>query len=506
MKNRQGRPGALGWCERGGLWLGKGAAALSRLSGRGGSTLPGRVAGAVAPGLFPALARQVRRCNLVLTGTNGKTTTSHLLASVLREAGLEVIHNRTGANLAWGIASTFIGSANWSGRLSADAGIMESDEAAFPGVVRAARPQAALVTNIFRDQLDRYGEVDRIREMIREGLSFLPAGSWVLLNADDPAVTGMTAGMAAGGCPAGSAVGSAAGLKNGKGPGAGRGPRVLFYGLELDLPAAGYLNTARDLKACPLCGEQLIYSALYFAHLGRYRCAACSFHRPKPHFRLVRRTVETDGRAAVTVACPGETLRFTYPLPGIYNLYNCLAAAACARLMGVKSDMVEAGLAGAFPSFGRMERFHLEGRPVVMGLMKNPVGGNEVLRTFLEAPGPLNLLIAINDNYADGTDISWLWDVDFEQVEQSLDRITTMTVSGLRALDMAVRLKYAGVPPSRIVVESNLEKALDRSLNAPAGEPLCMVLTYTAMLGLRRIIHRRGAVRPYWEEQKKCLK
>ncbi len=503
MKGKRRGTGTLNWRDRGGLWLGKGARALSRLGGRGGSTLPGRLAETLAPGLLEALAGQVRRCNLVLTGSNGKTTTASLLAALLRKAGMRVVHNRTGANLTWGIASALVGEASWSGRLAADAGIMEADEAAFSDVVRAVRPRGVLVTNIFHDQLDRYGEVDSVRAMLCDGLALLPAGARVLLNADDPAVAGMAAVLNGANGPA---TGSGAGLPNLRNTPPAGIPRLLFYGLELDRSVSGFRSTARDLKACPRCGRRLAYSTVYFAHLGHYRCTACSFRRPRPHFRLVRYARAEGGRTAVTVAAPGERLHFTFSLPGLYNLYNGLAAAACARAFGVAGTAVESGLAAASPSFGRMEQFRLEDRPVMMGLIKNAVGGNEVLRTFLEAPGPLNLLAAVNDRYADGTDISWLWDVDFEQLEPALERISTLTVSGLRALDLAVRLRYAGIPPSRLTVERDPGRALERCLQGPAGEPLYLLLTYTAMLELRRIIHRRGAVRPYWEEQRLCRK
>ena len=341
-------------------------------------------------------------------------------------------------------------------------------------ITGALQPRGAVVTNIFRDQLDRYGEVDRIRASIRQGLDLLPDRSLVALNADDPSVAFLQQEDRL---------------------------RILYYGLSLNLPASGYLNTGQDLKSCPLCGKQLTYSVVYFAHLGRYRCPSCRFRRPDPAIKLIARTQGERGKSEIVIAMPGEKLMIPFPLPGLYNLYNAVAAAACAFGWGLSRQDICTGLAQASPSFGRMEMFEIYGRQVVMGLIKNPVGANEVLRTFLENPGRLQLLIAINDNYADGTDISWLWDVDFEQLEKTRDRVIAITVSGIRAADMGVRLKYAGLEPSMIVSETNLKRALHQSLTAAGTDiPLYILPTYTAMLHLRKVIHRLGSAKPYWEE------
>ena len=460
----------------GGLWLGKLVTAAVRLSGEGATTLPGRAASMLAPGLLPALAGQLSRGNLVITGTNGKTTTASLLTGIFRQAGYRIVHNRSGSNLAWGVTSAFLQAGSWRGRLDGHIGIIEADEGAFPEIVRAISPRGAVLTNIFRDQLDRYGEVDRIRASLQKGLAALPDGSLVVLNADDPSVAFLPYRQK-------------------------KRLRLLYYGLALDSSGTRYLNTGQDLKACPLCGKELTYSVVYFAHLGRYRCLACRFHRPEPEIRLIRRTPLERSGSEIVMATPEGKLTLRFPLPGLYNLYNALAAAACAAGWGLPRQDIIRGLEQASPSFGRMEQFHIHGQPVVMGLVKNPAGANEVLRTFMEDPGRLQLLIAINDNYADGTDISWLWDVDFEQLEQARSRLAPLTVSGIRAADMAVRLKYAGIDPQGIIVEPCLKTALTRSLAAAAGEgPLYILPTYTAMLQLRKIISRMGAARPYWEE------
>lgn len=482
MKDKHHRSGALSGRERGGLWLGKIGHTFSRLAGRGGSTLPGRLAGNIAPGLLQALAGQVP-CNLILTGSNGKTTTAFLLAALLRRAGMRPIHNQSGANLTGGITGTFIDEASWRGRLGAGAAVIEADEAYFSGIVRALRPRGVLVTNICRDQLDRYGDEDTVRAMIGDGLVHLPAAARVLLNADDPAVAGLGALLGGADRPPASRA------------------QLLFYGLEPGrrVVRAGRDPTRVEFKTCPRCGGRLAYSTVYFAHLGQYYCTACSFRRPRPHYRLLCYTRTTEKNTAVTIATPGMHLHFRFSLPGLFNLYNALAATACAHAFGVAGATIESGLAAATPPFGRMERFALDGRPVTLVLIKNAAGGNAVLQTILETPGRFALGVVINDHCADGTDISWLWDVDFEKLVPALRRISTLVVSGRRAPEAALRLKYAGIEPSRLVQKRKPIRALERCLQEPSGVPLYLLLTYTAMLELRRITRHRGVVRPYWE-------
>ncbi len=484
MKEKCFETAILSRRDRCGLWLGKGVRTFSRLGGRDGTTLPGRLAGSLAPGLLRTLAGQVR-CNLVLTGSNGKTTTAFLLATLLRRAGIHVVHNHSGANLPWGIAATLIEASSWGGRLAAGASIMEVDEAFFAQIVREVRPRGALVTNICRDQLDRYGEEESIRNMIGNGLALLPAGAKVLLNADDPEVTGLAAVLNAGG--AGPALPSETAP-------ARKGPRLFFYGLELARSTTRPAGNTGEFKACPRCGQRLAYSIVYFAHFGHYACTACSFRRPRPQFRLLRCLRTGKDPSILSIATPGEHLHLTFPLPGLFNLYNALAAVACARTFGVAGKVIESGLASVSSPSGRMEQFLLAGRKVTVGLIKNAAGGNAVLRTILETPERLNLLIAINDRYADGTDISWLWDVDFELLAPARERISTLTVGGRRALETAVRLKYAGIEPSFLMVECNPARALEQSLQGPAGEPLFLLLSYTAMQELHRIIRRRNRI------------
>ncbi len=459
---------------RAGVWAGKLLIALTRILGRGGTTLPGRTALRIAPGIDTALAADLSAGSFVITGTNGKTTTAALITGILQENGYRCIHNQSGSNMSWGVTTALIEASSWQGKLCADCAVMEVDEGAFAGVTASLRPLGVVVTNVFRDQLDRYGEVDRIQGAIRRGLEAQAGGGFEVINADDPTL---------------ACLNSAPGVKR------------WMYGFDLDLPADTFENTGRDTKTCPLCSTRLAYSRIYYAHLGDFYCPACAYRRQEPAVKLTGCKLNANGSSCLQVALPGKTLEAAFPLPGLYNLYNMLAAVTCATAVSVSPDVIGRAIAGATPSFGRMETFNHDGREIVISLVKNPVGANEVLRTILARPGRINLLVAINDKVADGTDVSWLWDVDFEQLSTLGDRLSTVVASGLRAWDMAVRFKYSGIEASRIRVEEDAEKAIRTALDrTKTGESLFILPTYTAMLELRRRLNKLGLGRPYWED------
>ncbi len=456
------------------IWSGKALIALTRMLGRGGTTLPGRVALAIAPGLSFLLARRLKQGTVAVTGTNGKTTTAYLVNGILEKAGYKCIHNQSGSNMSWGVASTLIENCSWRGRMDGDFAVMEVDEGAFPGAVAELRPRGVVLTNIFRDQLDRFGEIDSIQALIKKGLDQIPAGSFQVLNADDP---------------------SLASIKN------DNNSARWTYGLELELPPDEFDNTGQDLKTCPACSKKLEYTRIYFAHIGHYRCPSCPYRRPDPDVRLTERRVSAEGISRVKLNLPDQALELNVPLLGIYNLYNVLAAVTCARALAIPTAAISAALGKAAPSFGRMERFDKDNKEIIMALIKNPVGANEVLRTILNQPGKITIVVAINDNIADGTDVSWLWDVDFEQLSAVASRFSAVVVTGLRAWDMAVRFKYAGFEPERIMVEDNPGRAIEVALDQTApGSKLFILPTYTAMLGMRRHLNKMGLGIPYWEE------
>lgn len=455
------------------LWAGKAVHAGLRMAGRGGTVLPGLVAQRLDPDLARHLTSPLPQGVVLVAGTNGKTTTARMLAQALEHAGLRVVHNREGANLLSGVTSRLVQAAGLRGRVRADVAVMELDEAAFPQAVRALAPRAVVLHNLFRDQLDRYGEVDTTARRWWEALGALPSRAVAVINGDDPRLFALARALPA-------------------------GARALFYGLRDTRHALEHLPHAVDSANCPCCGSPLVYDQLYLSHLGAYRCVQCSFAAPEP--QVIARWVELDGIDGVALAIEhsGETVSLRVNVPGLYNAYNALAAVSAAMACGVALTQATAALQGFRAAFGRAERLELLGRQVAIFLVKNPVGFNEVLRTLFPpgadpqtAPGA-RLLIAINDLDADGRDVSWLWDVDFEALPE---RVEQVTVSGIRAHDMALRLKYAGLPRERIDLEPDLERALDGAIErTPPGRLLCVLPTYTAMLALRRILARRGLV------------
>ena len=457
-----------------GLWTGKLLLIITRLSGRGGTTLPGRIALKIEPELTSRLISLLPAGTIIITGTNGKTTTSSLTTGILKEAGYRCIHNQSGSNLAWGVASSLVAGAGLSGRLKEDIAVMEVDEGALPGVTENVKPRGIAITNIFRDQLDRYGETDHVLQKIKNGLELQPQDGFEVINADDPSLTGIKP-------------------NNNK--------KRWLYGLELDLPEDTFENTGRDMKACPLCKKELQYDKLFYAHLGHYSCQSCGYKRPQPDIRLVETRTEPDETTLLKIELPGETAEFKFPLPGTYNLYNLLAAVATAKALDISTPLIAGALEKSVPSFGRMEHFEKNEKTIVMALIKNPVGANEVLRTVIKQSDRVNLLVAINDKIADGTDVSWLWDVDFEQLAVEKDNLAGLYASGLRAWDMAVRFKYAGFNPELVTVEEDTEKAIRAALEVtPPGSRLFILPSYTAMLEIRRALNRMGLGRPYWEE------
>ncbi len=455
--------------------LGKATAAASRaLRLGGGTTMPGRVARAVAPDVLRQLAARLPEGCVIVTGTNGKTTTSRLISHILHLAGTPSVHNRAGANLVTGIIAALIGQATWRGRLRGGIGIFEVDEATLPAVWEPLHPRAVVLTNLFRDQLDRYGEIDLVSGRWRAALHEHPrADVAVIYNADDPLVAEVGAQT----------------------PG-----RQIPFGIADAACGVRTLEHAADARYCFRCGIRYHYSVVYFGHMGIYRCPQCGTQRPDPI--VAADAVELQGieGSAFTLRAPAGHTRVRTVLPGVYNIHNVLAAAACCLQLGTPLQTVAKGIETFAPAFGRAERVRTDGREAVLLLAKNPAGFNEVLRTVMRATGSQAgvVLLAINDLTADGRDISWLWDVDFEMLA---GRIRAVVVSGRRAEDMALRLKHAGVSAEMMLIHSDLGQAWDAALGAARNGELVYVLpTYTALLQLRTILQRRGLVGGFWEQ------
>ena len=437
---------------------------LSRAAGRGGgTTLPGKLLWKVDPGAIDALAAQLPAGVAVVSATNGKTTTSAMVARILAPR-YRLAWNNSGANLASGVASTLLAAGD------ADRGLLEVDEFALPEVMRRVKPRVVSLGNLFRDQLDRYGELEHIAERWRSAVTALPPASTLVVNGDDPLVAEL----------------------------AHQRSRCLRFGVDDPRLARPALQHAADSKYCVRCGAPYDYVSAYVGHLGDYRCQACG-HARLP-LDITARSIDLQALDAsmFDLVTPAGTARVRLPLPGLYNIYNALAAAGIALALDASLDDIVAGLGSFTAAFGRFERIEAGDKRILMLLIKNPAGANEAVRTLEEGGVPTTLVIALNDRIADGRDVSWIWDVDFEPL---LAQVQHVVASGERAAELALRFTYAGFPAAQLEVIPDLREALDRGLAlVPTDGVLGVLPTYTAMLELRAIAVARGLVRPFWEE------
>jgi len=441
----------------------RGVAALSRrLGAGGGTTIPGKLLAELDRGAIDRLAARLAAGTAVVSATNGKTTTTAMAAEILRPRH-RLAHNAAGANLVSGVASALLTAED------ADLGLFEVDEAALPEVVRRVRPRAVCLGNLFRDQLDRYGELELVAERWREAVAALPGEAQLVYNADDPQLAAVSE--------------------------AHRG--AVAFGLDDPRIARPSLQHAADSKYCVRCGTPYVYAAAYVGHLGDYRCPRG--HHSRPPLEVAARDISLHGleRASFQLDTPEGSQRIELRLPGLYNVYNAVAAAALARALGAELDEIAAGVARFSAAFGRFERIAVGGRRILFLLIKNPAGANEAVRTLVDGGAPSVVVVALNDEIADGRDVSWIWDVDFEPLLPDLERLSG---SGGRAAELALRFRYGGLDEDAIELEPVLAAALDRGLElTPDSGELVVLPTYTAMLGLQRVLASRGLAKPYWE-------
>jgi UDP-N-acetylmuramyl tripeptide synthase len=476
------------------LALARAVGTLSRLRGGGATSAPGKVLLRLDPRALGALAARLPRGSVLVSATNGKTTTAVLAAGIFERAGIPLVHNQAGANMAGGIATTLLAAARPRGRIAGELGLFEVDELWLAAVAAQLGPRAILLGNLFRDQLDRYGELDTIADRWAQALRSGPAGAArLVLNADDPLIADLGRDRA----------------------------EALHFGVDDDSLALPGMAHAADAKHCRRCGAPYAFDAIYLGHLGHYRCESCGRSRPQPAVTATRVTLEGVRGARFTLRTPAGEAEISLTLPGLYNVYNALAAAALATALEVPLEHVAAGLQSTKAAFGRAETVRLlpaagrsasgagvtdtsetesptaVGRDLRIMLVKNPAGANEVLRTLALEPGEHDLLGVLNDNIADGRDVSWIWDADFELLA---GRVRRVTCSGTRAPELAVRLKYAGIDPGRIHVQSELSPALrEAAADSPGGDaPLYALPTYTAMLSLRELLVARGEAHSAW--------
>jgi UDP-N-acetylmuramyl tripeptide synthase len=457
------------------LLVAKATATGIRLAGRGGGTsAPGLVADRFDTGMLRKLTARLPHGVVMVAGTNGKTTTSRMIADILEAAGMPVVHNRSGSNLVRGVVSAFAGQASLTGAPGGTAGVIESDEAALPQLLERVTPRVLLLNNLFRDQLDRYGELDAIARRWRPALLALGPETTVVVNADDPTLAALTAELDA---------------------------RVVRFGLNEAVHRLEELSHAADAATCRACGADLAYHALYVSHLGDWYCPRCGNARPALDVAGSEIALHGVESLDMRVAVDGRAVPVRVGVPGLYNAYNLLAAVAVGCEMGVEVPVIVRAMDAFRSAFGRIERVRYRDRMLTLALVKNPVGFNEVLRMLTAGTGGLEVptLIAINDLHADGRDVSWLWDVDFELLAAGGG---PLGATGIRGADMANRLKYAGIPEERLTrYPDALDAALDTFVESiPEGDVGYILPTYTAMLQIRKILADRGAVETFWKQ------
>jgi lipid II isoglutaminyl synthase (glutamine-hydrolysing) len=437
------------------------AGTFSRVLGKGGGqALPGLIAERLDPHLSGKLAAGLSGGVIIVTGTNGKTTTTRLIAEMLEANGVKVVTNSTGSNLKRGVTSALIAAADRQGRMRATVGLFEVDEASLRLVTPEVKPRHIIVTNLFRDQLDRYGELDTTAKLIGEGI--VATEGQLYLNADDPLVASLA--------------------KYAKAP-----EDVHYFGIEgAPVNPVGVHQTAVDSDRCPVCKARLKFSRIFYGHVGHYSCPKGDFSRPGPE--VVITNVEEADRSGsrFVLAISGKRSEFRFPLPGTYNLYNALAAVSLGQSLGIAVEKMQATLTATRAVFGRVERVEIGGKTLCLLLIKNPAGFTQVLQTFVIGREEVRVLFVINDNAADGRDVSWLWDVPIEALSGYKSTVLT---SGIRGADMAVRLHYAGVECEQA---ASLEAGIDELLAAtPEGGTAYILPTYTAMLEVRKLLKRR---------------
>jgi lipid II isoglutaminyl synthase (glutamine-hydrolysing) len=448
--------------------LAKATGAVSRRSGRGGgTTLPGRLLLRLAPDALGRLAGRLERGSTIISATNGKTTTAGMLAAILRADDRFPVHNRAGSNMSWGVATALL-------EQRGTEGLFEVDEAWLPAVAEELEPRLIVFGNLFRDQLDRYGELERLADGWAALVEARAGETGFVLNADDPLVADL-----------------------GRDREGRRRPGVTYFGIEDSTQALPALEHAHDAKHCRRCGAAYVYERAFVGHLGHYSCPNCDSDRPKPDVAATEITLEGMSGSRLAIRTPDGEVRVHLPLPGLYNVYNAITAVAAALRLGVDLDTAARGLEAMKAVFGRVETIEVSGIPVSILLIKNPAGANEVLRTLRLESGErgLDLWIALNDRIADGRDVSWVWDADFELLDGS---VRSVVCAGTRAPEMAVRLKYAGWPTEAIEVEGRIAASLDRAVDRSRGH-LFALPTYTALLELRNLLADRGLAPEYWQ-------
>ncbi len=453
---------------------GKLAGASGRLLGIGGGTsLPGLIARRIDPDVLKSVVGASKAKKIVITGSNGKTTTARMTAAMAVNNGKRVSHNRAGSNMLQGVTSVAVNFADIFGRLNSDVLLFEIDEGTMPLVMPEIKPDVVVITNIFRDQLDRYGELYSVAKALDKTLEDLPESSTILLNGNDPQVANF-------------------GLK--------AKAKRLFFGLETTEIGTPVPEQSADIIRCIHCQEDLQYKVAYMSHLGLYSCPNCGYTLPPLDIAATSIKLAPDGEAPthVELRTPQGNITLEISLPGLHNVYNAAAAIGASLAAGFEKDKLPAALVGLKPAFGRLEKIQAGDQTIYLSFVKNPTSFNLILRLIAQHPGKKHVLLAASHTIVDGEDFSWLWDIEVEEVAQD---IADVVCSGNKPEELAMRLKYAEIPIDKITRIADLETALDAALkNAGPGGTLYILCSYTPTNQLRRIMQKRGWVKHVWQE------
>lgn len=445
-----------------------------RLTNWGGTTLPGKIARKIYPDIVKAITEDFK--TIMVTGTNGKTTTTRIIGQILEENGIEYITNKSGANLVGGIITTFIDSVDIHGKCHAKTALIEIDEAAFHAMSSFLEPDILVVTNFFRDQLDRYGELYTTLNGVKSGIQ-KSQKTRLILNADDSLCTSL---------------------------GKDTDKEVLYFGMNSDAHPGIEEATNSDALFCIYCKSKYEYSSRVYGHLGGFKCPSCGYQRPETSISCTKVTELTSSYSAMQFSIESSVVENDFHarvnLPGLYNIYNALAAVSCGHLLKLPVENTIKALDSFECGFGRMETINTAGRNIKVILVKNPTGFNQVLNYLLTEDQNMQLAFLINDKLADGTDISWLWDVDFEKLQKVQEKLDNIYTAGIRAEDMAVRLKYAGIFTDKINIIKDYSELINTGLSRTAsGHNFYILPTYTAMLEIRKILKGKFGLKEFWK-------
>lgn len=429
------------------IWAGKLLTVAGKMIGKKSSSSPGEFALKICPDLIKGLNKCVSKGVIVTCGTNGKTTTNNLMCSALEAKGYKVLCNKLGANMLNGIATVFLQEADIFGRLSVDYACLEIDEAYTPIVFEHVKPDVMVITNLFRDQLDRYGEIDITSDIIKKAIRKVPSLKLVL-NGDDPLCARF---------------------------GNEKNTQAKYYGIsEKVLPQ---IDDTKEGRFCPVCGSEQEYRFYHYSQLGDYYCPHCGFKRPKIDFEVRNVKLETPMKFTIN----GQPMTINYK--GFYNIYNLIAVYGALNVLGESTEDFAGLLTSYKPQIGRMQEFPFK-KPVILSLSKNPAGFNQAIATVNTDKRKKDVIIAINDKANDGRDVSWLWDVDFDKIKD--ENLNTLSTTGIRLWDISLRFKYADIKVD--LMTHDMEEAVLKALETDS-EAVYVLVNYTALYPTEAVLN-----------------